>query len=65
MQVSMMRLAVPANVHVLDLEVTALLAATTGYMPAAGSAIARGLCDRFNSRQEMLNAHARGTILEC
>ena len=39
---------------VLDLDVTALLAATAGYMPAAGGAIARGLCDCVNSRQEML-----------
>jgi hypothetical protein len=44
----------PCNVHVLDLEVTTLLAAATRHMSAASGAIARGLCDCFNSRQEIL-----------
>ena len=44
----------PCNVHVLDLEVTTLLAATTGHMSAASGTIARGLCDCFNSRKEIL-----------
>jgi hypothetical protein len=46
----------PCNVQILDLEVTMLLAATIGHcdMSAASGAIARDLCDCFNSRQEML-----------
>ena len=42
------------NVRVLDLEVTTLLAAKNRHMFAASGAIARGLFDCFNSRQEML-----------
>jgi hypothetical protein len=41
----------PCNVPVavLDLKVTTLLAATVGNMSAASGAIARDLCDCFNS----------------
>ena len=44
----------PCSVQLLDLEVTLLLAATMGRMSATSCAIARNLCDCFNSRQEML-----------
>jgi hypothetical protein len=44
----------PCSVQLLDLEVTSLLATTMGHMSATSCAIARNLCDCFNSRQEML-----------
>ena len=44
----------PCNVQVLDLEVTSLLATTMRHMSATSRAIARNLCNCFNSRQEML-----------
>ena len=44
----------PCNVQVLDLEVTSLLATTMRHMSATSCAIARNLCNCFNSRQEML-----------
>ena len=50
----MTRVGSPCNVQVLDLEVTKLLAETIGHMSTASGAIARGLCDCFNSRDEIL-----------
>ena len=44
----------PCNVQVLDLEVTFLQATTMRHISATSCAVARNLCNCFNSREEML-----------